>query len=246
MKTLAYILFFTLLGFTTQAQQITVSPTEIQNNFEGIDLTDNAVDLESHISVTNNTSESIDLVWTRVVTEGCPEEWDTQVCDNNLCYFYTVYSNVADDLGLFAPFTLESEETFDGFIFHVLPRMTPGCCRVKIEFATIAEPDSIIETAVFDISVNMPQCNFGTSTEEIAEAQLVEIYPNPTSDAFTLTNNDVVKQVELYNALGQRLRSFDFINGEYFNVSDLNAGIYSVVLKNDRGEALHTLNLQRI
>lgn len=240
------ILILCAFTITTQAQIITVDALHTVENFEDQDLSDNALDLEAHIAVTNNTSDQLSLVWNRIVTADCPDGWDTQICDNNLCYFYTIDSNVDDEIGLDAPFYLAANETFGDFILHVLPRGIPGCCRVKVEFSTVEDPDEIIETAIFDVSVNTPNCDFSTSTKEIAEAQLVTVFPNPTTDAFTLSNNDVVKQVELYNTLGQKLKSFDFENGEYLDISELDSGIYSLVLKNSKGEALHSLMLDKI
>lgn len=240
-----FTILLVIIAFSLQAQKITVNPVQSIENFENADLTNNNLDLETHIAVGNNTDEQIQLVWTRIIKENCPEEWETAICDNVTCYFTTISSNVNPEIGLNAPFILEQNETFNDFILHVKPRTVPGCCRVKVEFTTVEEPDVVLETAVFDVSINTENCDFSTNVQEVAEAQLVNVYPNPTSDAFTLTNNDVIKHIDLYNNLGQKLKSFDYENGEYFNVSDLNPGIYSLVLKNAEGLSLHTVMLNR-
>ena len=246
MKTkITCLLFLFVLAITSQAQTITIDPIYNLETYDGIDLTDNGVDLKKEVVVTNISDETINLIWTRVVDEVCPAEWETLVCDNNSCYAPFVSTNVTEN-GLNKPFVLEPGESFDVFALHTLPRMVPGCCNVKIEFTTVEEPDVLIETLIFDVGVNSPDCNFSTSTQEIAEAQLIAVFPNPTTDAFTLSNNDVVNQVDLYNTLGQKLKSFDFQNGEYLDISEFNAGIYSLVLKNLKGEALHTLMINKI
>lgn len=245
-----YALFFFIcaFAFSAQAQSLLIDPIHTIDNFENQDLTNSELDLESYITVTNNTNEDVGIIWKRIVADDCPQEWDTQVCDNNLCYFFTIDTNVSEEIGIDAPFELGANESFDGFVFHVWPRGVPGCCRVKIEFTTVDEPDVLIETALFDVSVNtdLVNCNFTSSTQEIAEAQLVSIFPNPTTDAFTLSNNDVVKQVDVFNSLGQKLKSFDFVNGEYLDISDLNAGLYSLALKNQDGVVLHSVMLDKI
>jgi len=242
MKTkFTFLLAFCLISLALQAQTITVESLHTVENFENIDLTNPDIDLESHASVTNNTDQKINLIWKRIVKENCPLEWQTQICDNNLCYFYTVDSNPADK-----PFELEAGETFDGFIFHALPRTVPGCCRVKVEFSTVENPDVVLETAIFDVSVNTPACDFSTNTKEIEEAKTVSIFPNPTHDRFTLSNNDVVNKIDLYNSLGQKLKTFDFENGEYMDISDLESGIYSIIMINAEGKALSTLMLDKI
>ena len=244
-STISLIIIFCAFLMPTQAQQITVTELHTTENFENQDLTVENLDLEAHVAVTNNNNAPISLIWNRIVKENCPEEWDTQICDNNLCYFYTINSNVDEAVGLNEPFVLQANETFDGFILHVLPRTVPGCCRVKVEFSTVENPDEIIETAIFDVSVNTPSCDFSVSTAEIAEAQLVSVFPNPTTDAFTLSNNDVVSQVDVYNSLGQKLKTFDFTNGEYMDIADLTSGVYSLQLKNKKGETLNALILNK-
>lgn len=238
-------LLLTLIAFSTQAQIITIDTLQNEANFENVDLGDNEQDLETYIAVTNNTTDPVQLVWTRIIPEDCPSEWQTQVCDNNLCYFFEIGSNVDAEIGIDAPFELDPSETFDGFVFHVWPRQVAGCCRMKLEFASVDAPDEILETVLFDVSINSTECDFTLSTEQIAEAQLVNVFPNPTHDSFTLSNNDVVNQIDLYSNLGQKLKSFDFENGQYFNVADLNAGIYSLILKNKEGLALNTLMLHK-
>ena len=238
-------LLILLMAFSLQAQKITVNPAHVIESYENVDITNNDLDLENHISISNNTQDSIQLIWKRIETQDCPEEWQTQICDNNKCYYFTINSNVDEENGINKPFTLQLDETFNDFILHVFPRTVAGCCRVKVEFSTVQEPDVLLETAVFDISTNTPNCNFGTSVQEIEEAKLVNVFPNPTSESFTLSNNDVIDQIDLYNNLGQKLKTFQFENGEYFNVTDLKAGIYSLVLKNKDGLTLHSLMLNR-
>jgi len=247
MKTkFTFLLVICFFSFVLQGQTLIIEPRNSEENYEGLDLTDGMIDLKKEISITNNTDETIELIWNRDVRGNCPAEWLTQICDNNLCYFYSVFSNVSEEIGLDAPFVLGAGETFEFFALHTLPEMVPGCCRVKVDFSTVQEPDVIIDTAVFDVSVNTPDCDFSTSTKEIEEAQSVSLFPNPTNDQFTLSNNNVVSQVDLYNTLGQLLKSFDFVNGEYMDISDLNSGLYSVVIRNAKGKTLSTLVLDKI
>lgn len=244
MKSLISLLL-TLLAYTAHTQTISIDTLQNAANFENVDLTNNELDLETYISVSNTTTDPIQLVWTRFIPEDCPEEWQTQVCDNNLCYFFEIGSNVDAEIGINAPFELDANETFDGFVFHVWPRQVAGCCRMKLQFATVDAPDEILETVLFDVSVNSTECDFTLSTEQIAEAQLINVFPNPTHDSFTLSNNDVVKKIDLYNNIGQKLYSYDFENGQYLDVSNLGPGIYTLILKNKEGVQLNNLMLNK-
>ena len=240
---LLLLLFLGIATFSIQAQTLIIDPLHSIEYYEDIDLTAGA-DLKKEVSVTNNSNEKIDLIWKRVVDEDCPSEWSSLVCDNNSCYAPFISTNVTEG-GLDAPFELEAGESFNLFALHTLPSAVPGCCRIEIEFSTVQEPEVLLETLIFDVGINTQDCNFPTSTEEIAEAQLVSVFPNPTQDAFTLTNNDVVNQIDVYNSMGQKLKTYDFVNGEYHNVSDLNAGLYSLALKNAEGKILHTIMLDK-
>jgi len=73
--------------------------------------------------------------------------------------------------------------------------------------------------------------------EDFELANLVSIYPNPTSSIvnISLPNTIAFSSCEVYNALGQKM-------GEYFSpefaLTQLAAGMYSLVIKTSEG-AIH-------
>ena len=74
---------------------------------------------------------------------------------------------------------------------------------------------------------------YGNNTASLAiadyeNAAQITMYPNPTSDYFTL--NTTTSKVEIFSITGQLVKSFvsDAIEGSQFLVSDLNQGLYIV------------------
>lgn len=245
-RTLLTAFSLVLFACVMSAQDILVSPLVYDANFVGIDLTDNFQDLESDIHVTNNTGEEMEIKWTLEAPADCADEWDMQICDNNNCYGFGVISNInPPGEGPNNPFVLQAGETFDEFALHVWPRMTAGCCQMMVHFSTVANPDDIIATAYFNVSVNMGGCAFPTSTEEELETAAISVYPNPTTDMFTLTSNQVVDRVVVFNVLGKKIRSFNYFDGEYYDISDLADGLYLVSMQNDNGQVLKTMRLSK-
>jgi hypothetical protein len=62
------------------------------------------------------------------------------------------------------------------------------------------------------------------------------LYPNPSTDVFTLNQN--TKSIEIYNTNGKRVRSFkgDFNAGHQFEIGDLEQSIYYVKIDNGVGQ----------
>lgn len=62
------------------------------------------------------------------------------------------------------------------------------------------------------------------------------IYPNPVQDELTITNTENVKNIVIYNALGQLLRQFTINNSQLsIHVSDLPKGIYILKVQDING-----------
>lgn len=75
------------------------------------------------------------------------------------------------------------------------------------------------------------------------------IFPNPVSDYFSLDQESVEKGsasvLNLYNLLGQRVRTFRVEKEQRYNVADLQGGLYLVQLLDDKGKIITTRRLQK-
>lgn len=225
---------------------ITVTPDVAEGSFSNIDLSQYN-DLEVHVAVTNNSDQPVNLKWLREIPAGCPAGWKTQVCDNNICYHSSVSSNIDPNIQLDAPFVLDAGETYDNFLLHILPGVngTAGCCQPTIYFSTVENPDVILATVTYNISINTPDCGFTSSTGEVSGAAALKVYPNPTTGLFTVSDSPLVKKVVVYNLLGKQVKAFQHVAGDQHDLSQLPDGLYLASLQNAKGEVLKTVRLNK-
>ncbi len=52
----------------------------------------------------------------------------------------------------------------------------------------------------------------------------IQLYPNPVDHTFGVKTAEKIKGIELYNTLGQRIKTFE--PADEYKVNDLPAGIY--------------------
>lgn len=236
MKHLLLLLSLIFTQIALPAQVISLTPTPVDKAFQ-VDLSDPTLDLELHVTVKNDTTTDILLKWTRIV-KNAPLDWDTQVCDNNFCYLPHVNSNIDPALNLNEPFKLRAGESFD-LIFHVLPNGTPGEGNFELVFALAEAPDTPIDTAIFNTTVNLTTSAFDLKNKDI------RVFPNPATSYFELTDVNGVDQIKVYNMLGREVRSYRAYTRQQYNVADLPDGLYLISLMNDRKGIVKTVRLNK-
>jgi hypothetical protein len=74
----------------------------------------------------------------------------------------------------------------------------------------------------------------------------IAVYPNPTSDAITISDNDLVKSITLYNLVGKRVRQFRYYKGEVYNIEELPQGLYLLQLIDNNGRVLASTRLNKL
>lgn len=230
--------FSTLLFGVSNAQMITLDPPLYEANFENVDL-NGSTDLEIHVGVTNNTANTINLIWQREIPESCPEGWKTLICDNVQCYAAATSTNINE-----APFTLDPGETYPEFLLHVRPAFAAGCCKVNVHFSTVENPTEVLATLEYDIRVNDPQCSL-SSTDEVLVLDALKAYPNPNTGVFTVSESPLVKRVVVTNVLGRQVRNFAHSNGNLYDITDAPDGLYLVSLLDANGDLLKTVRMTK-
>jgi hypothetical protein len=66
--------------------------------------------------------------------------------------------------------------------------------------------------------------------------QMVSIFPNPATTALNIVSNFKVKTIELYNALGLKVKEQEINNNEAtLNIADLPSGNYIAKLHTTQG-----------
>jgi hypothetical protein len=73
----------------------------------------------------------------------------------------------------------------------------------------------------------------------------VSVYPNPATDFISVSNDELAKNVIVFNVLGRKLRSFDIQKGEQYEISDLPNGLYLVQVMGKNNKVLSTQRLTK-
>ena len=241
MKKVLPLMILLSFAITSFAQSpISIDPEFIEFNRDGLDLTDNYLDELEKFTVCNVSDATIDLIWVLERSPGCEANWQTQVCDNNVCFDFDTETND----GIINT-TMTAGECSDLFSLHVWPRQTAGCCNMAIHYYLADDLDNSIGSIEFDIRINDPDCLLSDTKEEIAST--IQVYPNPVTSHFYLDGNQdkVVKKLALYNLLGRQVRTYDAVNQSQFDMSGLPQGIYLMGMIGANGELLRTIRLNR-
>lgn len=101
----------------------------------------------------------------------------------------------------------------------------------------------------FSLSVAWSQTSFSdrlsikpASSKEKVDLQ---IFPNPATDYISVTKNDVVKKVMIFNLVGRQMKDFEAIDGEKYYVGDLPRGMYLVQLLDANDQAITTQRVNK-
>lgn len=202
-----------------------------------VDLEDWNADKELKAKITNVSGQWLSLKWKRVIINQ-PLGWQTQVCDDYSYYTPDISTNYDSKYKLNSPIDLAPGASFE-FSLHIFPTGIAGKGLYEIPFSLTKTPDKVIGTLVFSATIEDL-----TIAKETAKTNL-RIFPNPAIDYFEVTPSASIDQVELFNMIGRKVRSFDASTTYRFDISDLPAGIYFVSLVSNKKGVLKTLRLNK-
>jgi hypothetical protein len=191
-----------------------------------------ATDIGAHATVTNTSSDTVRLLWTRSI-ESSTQGWTSWICDLNNCYLPKVGICPPSRPNVLAP-----GDTID-FQVHINPAGTAGSATICVTLYDMDNPDEILGTvkAMFETST--------TSVSDVSRDDL-QLFPNPTTSYFEISNASNVTHVAIHSLVGTKVRDFNAkINGGRFDVSDLPQGIYLVRLMDGSYNVLKTMRLSK-
>lgn len=103
----------------------------------------------------------------------------------------------------------------------------------------IQEKVSTFETT---LSLSLSQIGITVSTNDIpSQKGSFTLFPNPSSDKITISGDEVIAKVEIYDLTGQKLLSRKTTNNEDINIQHLVPGSYFVKIYSDKGVETHKL-----
>ena len=83
-----------------------------------------------------------------------------------------------------------------------------------------------------------------TEMDKVREEPL-RIYPNPTMEYISVTENSSVAYLYVYNIIGRRVKAFPVFNGGQYNMGDLPDGMYLVSMVDAYGKVLKTVRTSK-
>ncbi len=221
-------------AFSLQAQSL---------SFEYVD-TDGTIVFENDYSVgqdivikgtvTNETNEDIQVEWRReirhIFADGS-NEWQTAVCDINLCYFPHVST---EDFLLPA----NSSGNLDA---HVYPRGVDGDSAVVfIHLLNLNTGDTLL-TAEYYFYQDM-----SLSNEQPSVTPQTIVFPNPAASFFHVKSDEMISSVEVFDILGKPVAEKQANSTEVqINISHLNRGMYFVRIYGEEGKVIRTQRLRK-
>lgn len=81
-----------------------------------------------------------------------------------------------------------------------------------------------------NIATNDPDYYILVGTNDIQKKLAHNLFPNPTSQTFSISSDDFPVKVQIYDAYGRIVKSINNYSGEQIDVSDISKGIYFVKL----------------
>ncbi len=225
-KSYTLLILLALASFRLGAQSISAT----QTNF---DITVKADVVEGGIetNITNNSSSTITLAWTRTVICTSSPVWSSYVCDPNLCYGDATSQSVLD---------IELGPGQTGlFTFHVKPNGVFGDGEFQINVYEIANPDNHVNLVV---KVNGAACSSNTNEPTAASVVLA---PNPATDHFRLVNGDGVAAINLLTLDGRLVEHFEAAPDQTYSLGSLPTANYVVALLDRDGRTLRVMQLKK-
>ena len=71
------------------------------------------------------------------------------------------------------------------------------------------------------------------------------VFPNPATEYITVTNDDAVRNIYVFNLVGRKIKTFEVTKGERYEISDLPNGLYVIQLIGKTNKVLTTQRLTK-
>jgi len=224
MKKTLLITYFTFMITVVLSQTgFTVYPASAS-----MDITDpNQGEYVSHGYVVNTSDAEITLRWIKQV-QSKPNAAAAAICDNVLCYDPSVHES---------EFSIAKGDSAN-FDFHYYPNGAagPAVYRVLVEEAGNKSNKA-------DVTFTMNEIK--TSAFGMIGMEEVRVYPNPATEYFSVDGVDHLKEVIVYNLVGQEVKRFKASLKAKYDVSELIRGLYLVRLVDKQEKVIKTVRLSK-
>ena len=187
-------------------------------------------DIHFDVRVTNTSNEDININWAKRMRNE-PSAWADYICDKTACWDTTFNSNPINKPNELAP------GEFFNVQVHVMPFQKLGTGDYELNLVDVQGNilTTVTGTVIIDESTSVKENNYAK----------LSVFPNPTSDYFEVTETPGLRYVEVYNIVGNKVRTFDAVPQKQYYVGDLTDGIYLVRMTSSSSKVLKTIRLSK-
>ncbi len=231
-KILLIFCFILTLGMTANAQSFEFEVDDFRKCFDPT-MTEEPINygfVQNLHFTTNN------LYWKRTEVY-LPDGWGSVICDNVACYTEAIgerfYNLDVDELA-----------TFD---VHAKTNGFPGDSAI-IEMCVweVADSANTVQCRTYTFYTDLSRCTSSTTSVDPDMEANVQIAPNPAADYFNVKSDITVGNIDVYNIIGAKVKSFDKRQQSPYDISELPTGMYLVrVFSEDNTRMLNTLRLKK-
>lgn len=219
MRTLCQFILAVVTVSTLHAQTLSLGNDTVQVTGYA-----DAYEIIGYGTLFNNSPDTVNATWLRVVND-IPDDWEgSLVCDNNACY--TPNTSAAPPS---VPFRIpgSGQSNFD---VHFKASDVAGNGTVVMKAWVIGDSANTVVTGVYKVTAQHP-----VGVEDKVQNENLLVYPNPAKDYVMIRNLPLneVSTVEVYNLLGRKLLAFSQPPmatevAHKFDLTSLAKGIYMI------------------
>lgn len=210
-----------------------LQPTDIRIE----DVSDVTLETTFAVRLTNLSRDTVYIKWKKTVFDQ-PEDWITQMSDDNGIYLPNIESNVGPMPGDEEPLVLLPQQSTK-VSMHILPLGSEGDGWYEISFYHVDTPGFPFESIDFNVMGGATASSYSVAKADIS------LYPNPATFYFEITPNNLVDEIELINVVGGKVRSYRYEHGQKYSISNLPSGLYLVRLINADKGVVKTVRLMK-
>lgn len=177
----------------------------------------------------NKSGNQVMINWEAKVNK-IQQGWDDYYC-LGACFNLGVRKGTIE---LYFPVDNQEELTA-----HMIPHNLCGMSEIEFTVAEVGNPTNSASTKfIFNVCAS--------STNDLnPEFSELEAYPNPTVEGFQLTNILSAKRIDIYNILGMKVKTFNNELNKYFDIEELNQGLYLVRVVGENNKIMKTIKLNK-
>jgi Secretion system C-terminal sorting domain len=170
----------------------------------------------------SNQSNTIDTIWWKMIKgPNFPKKWGLHFDDNNVQYPVGLYSCPKTKPNIIYPNQVLI------FAVNVVPNERNGYGNVWVELYNDKEFQNLVATTRQDGYIKIG--NVLSDTKQY-EDNPYKIYPNPCNSTLYVSNVIDLQEVDIYNALGEKLLSH-YTQDQAIDFTGLPVGLYYVIGK---------------